>query len=188
RGWSIECRINAENPYENFMPSPGKIESYSVPSSIGVRVDSGVEAGSNVPTYYDPLFAKVVVWADSRGAAIRRMRHALAEVKIGGIQTNIPFHLELLGNERFEKGDTDTGLVEESGIIERLRTEGEKKALDERLTAAAVAAFLFELPGEVRYFSQRMLNVTEFWRLSPWARAGRLEQLRKRLNADEIQF
>lgn len=188
RGWSIECRINAENPYENFMPSPGTVESYSVPGSIGVRVDSGVEAGSDIPTYYDPLFAKIVVWAATRDAAMRRMRRALTEVRIVGIETNIPFHLELLKDERFRKGDTHTGLVEETGIIDYLRSEGEERSREEKLAAAAVAAFLSEQPGELKYFTKRELKITGYEKLSPWARAGRLEQLRKRLSADEIQF
>jgi len=188
KGWSMECRINAENPYENFLPSPGKIESYNMPSSSEVRVDSGVEAGSEVPTYYDPLFAKVIVWAGSRDEAIKMMQHALAKMRIGGIETNIPFHLELLGNERFRKGDIDTGLVEESGIPERLKEEGERRVHEERLAAAAVAAFLFQMPEEMRRFSRRKLEITGFDTLSPWARAGRREQLKKRMNADEIQF
>jgi len=187
RGHSIECRINAENPYENFLPSPGTITSYNIPGSIGVRIDSGIESGSEVPTYYDPLFAKVVVWATSRNAAMRRMQRALSELRIGGIETTIPFHLELLKNERFRKGETDTGLVEESGVLEHLRSLGQKRAEEERLAAAAVAAFLFEMPSEMRYFSKRKLKAKGFEELSPWARAGRLEQLRKRLNADEIQ-
>ena len=188
KGWSMECRINAENPYENFLPSPGRIESYNMPSSSDVRIDSGVEAGSEVPTYYDPLFAKVIVWADSRDEAIRMLQRALAKIRIGGIETNIPFHLELLGDERFKKGDIDTGLVEDSGIIERLRKEGETRTHEERLVAAAVAAFLFQMPEEMRRFSRRKLEITGFNTLSPWTRAGRLEQLKKRMNADEIQF
>ncbi|MFQ6107376.1 MAG: acetyl/propionyl/methylcrotonyl-CoA carboxylase subunit alpha [Thermoplasmata archaeon] len=187
RGWSIECRINAESPFENFMPSPGTIESYSIPGSIGVRVDSGVEAGSEVSTYYDPLLAKVIVWAGSRDKAVRRMRRALSEMKIEGIETNIPFHLELLRNDDFMNGDIHTGLVEESGIIELLRGEGKRRALEEKLAVAAVAVFLSEQPEEMRYFTKRELRVMDFERLSPWARAGRLERLRKRLNADEIQ-
>ncbi|MEE9506437.1 MAG: acetyl-CoA carboxylase biotin carboxylase subunit, partial [Thermoplasmata archaeon] len=188
KGWSMECRINAENPYENFLPSPGRIESYNMPSSSDVRIDSGVEAGSEVPTYYDPLFAKVIVWADSRDEAIRMLQRALAKIRIGGIETNIPFHLELLGDERFKKGDIDTGLVEDSGIIERLRKEGETRTHEERLVAASVAAFLFQMPEEMRRFSRRKLEITGFNTLSPWTRAGRLEQLKKRMNADEIQF
>jgi acetyl-CoA carboxylase biotin carboxylase subunit len=188
KGWAMECRINAENPYENFLPSPGRVESYSIPSSAEVRVDSGVEAGSDVPTYYDPLFAKIIVWAKSRDDAIERMRSALAEVQIGGIETNIPFHLELLDNDRFAAGDIDTGLVEDSGIPQRLRKEGERRTREERMAAAAVAAFLYELPEEMRRFSRRKLISAGFESLPRWAKAGRLEQLKKRINADEIQF
>jgi acetyl/propionyl-CoA carboxylase alpha subunit len=188
KGWAMECRINAENPYENFMPSPGRIESYSIPSSAEVRVDSGVEEGSDVPTYYDPLFAKIIVWAKSRDDAIERMQSALAKVQIGGIETNIPFHLELLGHERFAAGDIDTGLAEDSGIPQRLRKEGEKRTREERMAAAAVAAFLYELPEEMRRFSRRKLISAGFESLPRWAKAGRLEQLKKRINADEIQF
>jgi pyruvate carboxylase subunit A len=114
RGHSIECRINAEDPSRNFMPNPGYISVWRVPCGPWVRVDSGVEAGYTVPYHYDPLLAKVIVWAESRPGAIRRMLRALREFRVEGIKTTIPFHQAALTHPAFQSGDYDTHLA--SGI------------------------------------------------------------------------
>jgi acetyl-CoA carboxylase biotin carboxylase subunit len=104
RGHSIECRINAEDPYNNFTPSPGKIELWYTPGGKGVRVDTHVYSGYTVPPYYDSMIAKLIVTAATREIAIARMRRALSEFKIEGIKTTIPFQLEIMNHADFING------------------------------------------------------------------------------------
>lgn len=111
-GWAIECRINAENPAKNFMPSPGQIVHYLPPGGFGVRVDSAVYPGYQIPPYYDSMIAKVIVWGKDRSEAIQRMKRALSEFEISGIATTIPFHLKVLDHEQFVKGEFDTKFLE----------------------------------------------------------------------------
>ncbi|MBU2436855.1 MAG: acetyl-CoA carboxylase biotin carboxylase subunit [Candidatus Omnitrophica bacterium] len=109
---SIECRINAEDPDNNFMPSPGKVTFYSPSGGIGVRVDSHLYAGYSIPPYYDSLIAKLIVHADDRKQAIARMRRALGEFIIEGIKTTIPFHLKVLNHGDFQRGEYSTKFIE----------------------------------------------------------------------------
>ena len=114
-GWSgcaIECRIYAEDPENQFLPSPGRITRLQEPSGPGIRLDSGVYEGWSAPMEYDPLLAKLAVWASSREAAIARMRRALDEYKIGGIRTNRAFFSEILDDERFRAGLLSTAFLE----------------------------------------------------------------------------
>jgi acetyl-CoA carboxylase biotin carboxylase subunit len=115
-GWSIECRVNAENPDKNFMPSAGKVEFYLPPGGLGVRVDSAVYQGYTIPPHYDSMVAKLIVWGKTREEAISRMKRALAEFAIEGVHTTIPFHLKLLNHQRFLKGDFDIKFLEEHDI------------------------------------------------------------------------
>ncbi len=112
RGHAIECRINAEDPYK-FTPSPGKISSYHPPGGPGIRVDSHVYAGYTVPPNYDSMVGKVIAYGATRDQAIRRMRIALSEMVVEGIQTNIPLHLELLHDSRFLRGGTSIHYLEQ---------------------------------------------------------------------------
>ncbi|HVD39665.1 MAG TPA: acetyl-CoA carboxylase biotin carboxylase subunit [Solirubrobacterales bacterium] len=113
-GWSIECRINAEAAHKNFAPAPGPIgESYREPSGPGVRVDSGVEGGSEVTPMYDPMVAKLIVWDVDREKATRRMLRALGEYDSGGLTTLIPFHEAILATEQWAKGETCRDLMED---------------------------------------------------------------------------
>ena len=105
-GHSIECRINAEDP-KTFQPCPGKITELVVPGGPGVRVDSAIYCGYNVPPYYDNLLAKLIVHAETRPEAIARMTRALEEFQIGGIKTNIPLHLKIMKDHDFIAGKTD---------------------------------------------------------------------------------
>lgn len=111
-GWAIECRINAENPAKNFMPSPGKIAMYLPPGGPGVRVDSAAYPGYAIPPYYDSMIAKLIVHAPTREEAIARMRRALGEFIIEGIHTTIPFHIKLMEHEKFQSGEFNTKFLE----------------------------------------------------------------------------
>jgi pyruvate carboxylase subunit A len=120
-GWSVECRINAEDPFNNFMPAPGLLTAYNEPGGSGVRIDGGVYAGYNMPFYYDNLMAKLVTLGGNRDEAIETMKKALKEYQIEGVKTSIPFHLVSLDNELFRSGDYTTNFVEEQGIRKTLR-------------------------------------------------------------------
>ena len=109
---SIECRINAEDPKNDFRPSPGKITSLNLPGGQGVRVDTHVYAGYTIPPHYDSMIAKVIVRAATREQAIIRMKRALGEFHIEGIKTTIPFHIQLMDNETFQSGHFTTAFMD----------------------------------------------------------------------------
>jgi acetyl-CoA carboxylase biotin carboxylase subunit len=111
-GHAIECRINAEDPYRNFAPSPGTITAFHSPKGRGVRCDTHVFAGYTVPPTYDSMIAKLIVHDKTRARAIEKMRRALDEFVIEGLKTTIPFHQQLLVNDRFRAGDFDTGFLD----------------------------------------------------------------------------
>jgi acetyl-CoA carboxylase biotin carboxylase subunit len=112
RGHAIECRVNAEDPDKNFMPSPGRISLYHIPGGPGVRVDSAAYQGYLIPPYYDSMIAKLIVWEENRSMAIQRMMRALNEFEIEGVKTTIPFHLQVLNNEYFKKGEVFTNFIQ----------------------------------------------------------------------------
>ncbi|SFJ22290.1 acetyl-CoA carboxylase, biotin carboxylase subunit [Halobacillus dabanensis] len=116
-GWSIECRINAENPYKDFMPSAGKIEMYLPPGGLGVRVDSAAYPGYMIPPYYDSMVAKLITYGRDRDEAIRRMKRALDEFVIEGVHTTIPFHQRMMEHEVFVEGDFNTKFLEKYNIM-----------------------------------------------------------------------
>lgn len=115
-GWAIECRINAEDPARNFMPSAGQIGFYLPPGGFGVRVDSAAYPGCLISPHYDSMIAKLIVWAPTREEAIDRMKRALSEFAIEGIHTTIPFHIRLLEHPTFIKGDFDIKFLEEHEV------------------------------------------------------------------------
>lgn len=112
RGAAIECRINAEDPERNFMPSPGTVTNYIVPGGPGVRLDSAVYPGYTIPPYYDSMIGKLIVWAADRDEAIARMKRALGEFVIEGVQTTIPFHHLVLDNPYFRRGEVYTNFIQ----------------------------------------------------------------------------
>ncbi len=111
KGHAIECRINAENPDLGFRPSPGTLEKYIVPGGMGVRVDSGVYQGYKIPPIYDSMIAKLIVHGEDRAQAIAKMKRALDEFDIQGVDTTIPFQRKVLENEKFVSGNFDTGFI-----------------------------------------------------------------------------
>jgi len=152
RGAAIECRICAEDP-ESFMPSTGTIVELEEPSGPGVRLESGVEEGSEVTLYYDPLIAKLLVWGRDRPEALARMRRALMEYRVRGIHTTVPFHAKALAHEGFRSGVYDTGIVEE---IEHPRT-------DRHIEVAAMAAAI--VAAETRSVRFGRSTVSSRWKL-----------------------
>ena len=112
RGHAIECRINAEIPEKNFMPSPGKVLHLHLPAGNGIRVDSGLYTGYTIPSEYDSMIAKIIVYAQNRDAAIKKMRAALDETLIMGVETNLDFQYQIMKHPIFCEGKADTGFIE----------------------------------------------------------------------------
>lgn len=171
KGWAIECRIAAEDPFNNFMPSVGTVQRVYEPSGPGVRVESGVYAGFEVSLYYDPLIAKLVVWGETRGEAILRMRRALREYRILGIKTNIPLHLHIMDMPRFIAGQIDTKFVEGGLTISE-----ETEQLEQNRQVAAIAAAL--LAHEKRRAALARAIVHSREEHAAWRIAGRRNSLR----------
>lgn len=112
-GCAMECRINAENPYDNFKPSPGKITNLQLSGGYGVRIDSHIYAGYSIPPFYDSMIAKLIVHGQTREEVIQRMKRALLEMNIEGIKTTIPFHLQLMEHADFKSGNFTTKFLED---------------------------------------------------------------------------
>jgi acetyl-CoA carboxylase biotin carboxylase subunit len=119
-GCAIECRINAENPEKNFLPSAGKIQMYLPPGGFGVRIDSAAYPGYTIPPYYDSMIAKVITFGNNREEAISRMKRALSEFVVEGIHTTIPFHLKLLEHETFVEGQFNTKFLELHDVMKSI--------------------------------------------------------------------
>jgi acetyl-CoA carboxylase biotin carboxylase subunit len=113
KGAAMECRIYAEDPENNFLPSTGMVSYYEEPAGPGIRVDSGLYEGCEVPIYYDPIIGKLITWGKNREEAIQRMKRALSEYHISGVATTIPFHMQVMENEKFKKGELSTHFIEE---------------------------------------------------------------------------
>jgi len=139
RGWAMECRLYAEDPDQNFLPSPGEITSLALPGGPGVRIDSGVYEGWIVPLEYDPLLIKLIAWAETRAEVVARLERALTETHIGGIRTNIEFFLDVLGDEQFRKGDIHTGFLDE-WFLRRRKYEFTERQLEIALQVATIAS------------------------------------------------
>jgi acetyl-CoA carboxylase, biotin carboxylase subunit len=121
RGWAIECRITSEDASNNFLPSTGRIEHLHLPSGPGVRWDGGIESGSEIGLYYDPMLAKLIVWGADRDQAVTRMRRALVDLIIQGIETSRDFHVRVMDDEEFRRGDIDVQWLERrlTSILQR---------------------------------------------------------------------
>lgn len=142
RGHAIECRVNAEDPLNNFAPAPGKITRYAEPSGPGIRIDSGVYQGFTIPPFYDSMIAKLIIWAEDRPRAIERTKRALWEFQIGGVRHNIPFHQVVMNNEQWISGKYDTSFIPRHKILDQvIENVKEMKAQSSTArTAAAMAA------------------------------------------------
>ncbi|MBI2878204.1 MAG: acetyl-CoA carboxylase biotin carboxylase subunit, partial [Candidatus Rokubacteria bacterium] len=139
RGWAIECRIYAEDPDRDFMPSPGVITGLRTPGGPWVRDDTGIYEGYTVPLHYDPLLAKLVVWGHDREEAVRRMARALAEYRVSGVRTTIPFHVRVMAHPDFQAGRLSTAFVETLLGRKGLQVQGRHRQV--ALIAAVLAAY-----------------------------------------------
>jgi acetyl-CoA carboxylase, biotin carboxylase subunit len=170
-GHAIECRIYAEDPARKFAPSPGLIRYINLPQGPGVRNDQGVYAGYTVPVFYDPMLSKLIVHGENRDEAIARMRRALAEYRVEGIMTTIPFFTFIMNNPDFQAGDFDTGFIDR--ILPELdfaQRPADERHVDAAIAAAAIMAFEesqnVQLPADTP---------------SAWRNAARVEAVRGRL-------
>jgi acetyl-CoA carboxylase biotin carboxylase subunit len=169
-GVAIECRVTAEDPYNNFMPSTGTITRLTTPTGPGVRVDSGVYEGFAITPYYDSLISKVICWGETRGEALLRMRRALEEYRIMGVKTSIPFHQAILSSYRFMVGQFDTSFVEQHFSMEK------DAPSETHPEVAAVIAALFE---HHRQQAATQVIARGSDNGSNWKWGGRAERLRR---------
>jgi acetyl-CoA carboxylase biotin carboxylase subunit len=170
-GWAIECRINAEDPYNRFIPSTGHITQAIVPTGPGVRVDTGIFPGAEVSPYYDSLLSKLICWGETRGEAILRMRRALEEYRILGVTTNIPFHQNIMDSHRFIAGSFDTRFVEERFSMDEME-EG-KESLP-YIAAVMATLFAHRQTQQAAHIVQRGARDTSNWKwVGRWERMHR---------------
>lgn len=171
RGSAIECRIYAEDPFQNFVPSPGRITGLREPGGGGVRLESGVYEGYEVPVHYDPLIAKLITWGRDRLEAAQRMRRALMEYSIHGIKTTIPFHQRVMADPEFLKGEIDTTYIDR-------RFAGRPHAWDESgRDVALLAAALHAFVRDQAHLAARSAQAGRAE--SPWKLAARQAGLRR---------
>ena len=173
KGSAIECRVYAEDPDQNFLPAPGRITRLRVPSGPGVRDDSGVYEGWEVPLFYDPMISKLATWGATRDEAVARMKRALGEYQIGGIRTTIPFFLSVFDDEEFARGEIDTGYI--ARFFERQKAKGaaQNNSDEARIAAAIVAAINFTKQSKASANSAS----TPVERAGKWKMAGRIASL-----------
>jgi acetyl-CoA carboxylase biotin carboxylase subunit len=168
KGWAIECRILAEDPHNNFMPSTGRIMGLTTPTGPGVRVDSGIHFGSEVTPYYDSMMAKLTVLGESRGEAVLRMRRALEEFRITGVMTTLPLQIQLMNSTRFQAGQFDTNFLEQTFTFNQTPDPDYSRA-------AAIAAAL------VAHHRNQQAILLHQGGPSPWRLYGRREALDRRI-------
>lgn len=162
RGHAIECRVYAEDSYNDFFPSTGILETYREPSGPRVRVDSGAQPGDRVEIHYDPLLAKLVTWGSTRDEAIRTMRRALTEYAVGGVHTTIPFCHYLLGHESFIEGEQTTQLINKEFMSRYMMSN--IGSADDQIAVAVSAVLLFERSNsELKGFGGALANGSR-WR------------------------
>jgi acetyl-CoA carboxylase biotin carboxylase subunit len=169
RGAAIECRIYAEDPANNFLPSPGRITAFRPPSGPGIRHDTGVYQGWTVPNDYDPLIAKLATWDNTRNESIDRMHRALREYQIAGIHTNISFFIEVLNDSNFRNGNFDTEFLDR-WMLNR-SVNGKLSPADRDLAIIAAALFQAEGAAPVSATASKQIE-------SPWKLQGRRNALR----------
>ena len=174
RGHAIQCRVYAEDPTTNFLPSPGKLEVLRTPSGPGVRDDSGAYEGFEIPSFYDPLVSKLCVWAPTRALAVERMRRALSEYIVCGIRTNLPFHLSLLHHDEFIRGEYDTGFIPNHPELLQAKSEG---ANTDAVAVAAAISIAMHAEEQAKAQARQLTSNPGGQAMSAW-RIGSLSRLR----------
>jgi acetyl-CoA carboxylase, biotin carboxylase subunit len=171
KGAAIECRVNAEDPYNNYLPSTGTLNQIIPPTGPGVRVDTGVYPGFEISPYYDSMISKLICWGETRGEAILRMRRALEEYRILGVKTNIPFHQNIMDSHRFMGGQYDTRFVEERFSMDKAE-EGKPSHSDIAAIMASLVAH--RLGQQASQIVRRGERDTSNWKwVSRWERMNR---------------
>jgi acetyl-CoA carboxylase biotin carboxylase subunit len=170
-GHAIECRINAEDPYNGFVPSTGRITHSLLPTGPGVRVDTGVYPGFEITPFYDPMIAKLIVWGETRAQAILRMRRALEEYRIVGVRTNIPFHQTMMDSTRFMAGQYDTRFVEQRFSME----DSEEGRKNHEEVAAILATLIAHRATErsAQFFQSNERDASNWKWVGRWERMHR---------------
>ncbi len=163
-GHAIECRIYAEDPDRDFIPCPGLITSMRVPGGPGVREDSGVYAGFEIPIYYDPIISKLIAWGKDRTEAIARMKRALSSYVITGVKTTIPFHLKVMRNRQFIEGDFDTNFI--NGVFFKEKEVQEPRGEEFALLAAAIHLYEEERKRAGNHASGQPAESISMWKYS----------------------
>jgi acetyl-CoA carboxylase biotin carboxylase subunit len=166
KGWAIECRILAEDPFRNFLPSTGRITGLWEPTGPGVRLESGIYQGMEITPYYDSLIAKLAVWGETRGEAILRMRRALAEYRVVGVKTTIPFHIQMMNSTRYQAGQFDTRFLETHFTMD-------ESMPPEQINIAAIAATL------LAHQQRQQVTLLQQNSCSPWKLKGRERAMRR---------
>ena len=179
RGWAMECRITSEDASNNFLPSTGRIEHLHLPSGPGVRWDGGIESGSEIGLYYDPMLAKLIVWGANREQAVTRMRRALVDLVIQGVETSRDFHVRVMDDDEFRRGEIDIQWLERrlASILER------RPSVDSIRVAAIAGALLAERDRAARAVSGQVAGTGMPANngnavADSWKQAARLESLR----------
>jgi acetyl-CoA carboxylase biotin carboxylase subunit len=173
RGWAIECRITSEDPANNFLPSTGRVQYLHVPGGPGVRWDGGIETGSEISLYYDPMLAKLIVWAATREAAIERMHRALLELTIEGVDTSRDFHLRVMEDGEFRKGAIEIQWLERRLSEITAITPDRESVVRAAIAAALLAERERSAPRRVKSAGVEAPEPS-----SAWLRVARLEGLR----------
>ncbi len=177
RGWAMECRITSEDASNNFLPSTGRIEHLHLPSGPGVRWDGGIESGSEVGLYYDPMLGKLIVWGADREQAVTRMRRALVDLIILGVETSRDFHIRMMDDAEFRRGDIEIQWLERnlSSILER------RPPAEAAQVAAIAGALLAERDRATRRGTGAPLTSAardQTTAADSWKQAARIEGLR----------
>ena len=170
KGWAIECRITAEDPFNNFLPSSGTVNYLKEPTGPGVRVESSLYRGGEVSLFYDPMVAKLIAWGESRAEAILRMRRALNEYRIGGIKTSIPFHQEIMDSTEFIWGTFDTGFIGRRRMSKAMA----QTPAHEKIVAVVAALIAHEEGRKAVHIGQQQDGNA---RSSLWKQTGRMRSL-----------
>ena len=175
RGWAMECRITSEDPANGFLPSTGRVRYLHLPAGPGVRWDGGIETGSEVTLYYDPMLAKLIVWAPTRELAIERMHRALLELVIEGIETSRDFHLRVMEDDEFRRGAIEIQWLERRlpSLLEKSPPESQR-----RLAAIAAAVLVAHERGMPRAATAEPNGRRADESPRAWTRAARLDGLR----------